>query len=65
MGQEVWLLLWYCVTIANPACMKRDGTTEMLVTSFKSGGSAPLMRKRSHVRSTRHCILTLNIWDEV
>jgi hypothetical protein len=38
VGQEVWLLLWYCVTIANPACMKWDGTTEMLVTSFKSEG---------------------------
>jgi hypothetical protein len=36
VGQEAWLLLWYCVTTTNPACMKWDGTTESLVTSFSS-----------------------------
>jgi hypothetical protein len=36
LGQDVWLLLWYCVTTTNPACMKWDGTTDMPVTSFNS-----------------------------
>ena len=36
MGQEVWLLLWYCVTTTNSGCMKWDGTTEKSVTSFNS-----------------------------
>jgi hypothetical protein len=36
MGPEAWLLIWYCVTIANPACMKWDGATEKLVNSFNS-----------------------------
>jgi hypothetical protein len=35
VGQEAWLLLWYCVTITNPACMKWDGAFENLI-SFKS-----------------------------
>jgi hypothetical protein len=36
MGQETWILIWYCVTTTNPACMKWDGATEKLVTSFNS-----------------------------
>ena len=36
MGAETWLLVWYCVTIANPACKKWDGATENLVASFSS-----------------------------
>ena len=32
MGAETWLLIWYCVTITNPACKKWDGATEDLVT---------------------------------
>ena len=36
MGPEAWLLTWYCATIMNPACMKWDGATEKLVTSFNS-----------------------------
>ena len=36
MGQEAWLLLWYCVTTTNLDCMKWDGTTEQSVTSFNS-----------------------------
>jgi hypothetical protein len=36
VGVETWLLMWYCVTITNPACKEWDGATEKLVTSFSS-----------------------------
>ena len=36
MGQAVWLLIWYCVTTTNSACMKWDRADEKLVTSFNS-----------------------------
>jgi hypothetical protein len=36
VGPETWLLMWYCVTIANPACKKWDGATEQLTPSFSS-----------------------------
>lgn len=36
MAPEAWLLTWFCVTTMNPACMKWDGVTEQVVTSFNS-----------------------------
>jgi hypothetical protein len=36
VGAETWLLMWYCVTITNPACKKWDGATERLIPSFSS-----------------------------
>jgi hypothetical protein len=28
--------MWYCVTTMNPSCLKWDGVTEQVVTSFNS-----------------------------
>lgn len=55
MGQEVWLLLWYCVTTTNPACMKWDRTAEA-VTSFNSEAECASYAKKTarKVHSSLH-----------
>ena len=62
MGQEVWLLLWYCVTTTNPACMKWDTTAEA-VTSFNSEAECASYAKKT-ARKVHSLILTLNIFAE-
>ena len=42
---EVWLLTWYCVSLAKPACMKWDGATEK-VALFKGEAECVVYAKK-------------------
>jgi hypothetical protein len=36
VAPEAWILIWYCVTTTNPACMWWDGATEKFMVNSEA-----------------------------